>query len=62
MKLVVQILGWVELAFGLIAGVALIIDANNGQTGDGAGIVLAIAMIGQAIVTLVFVNSLKEQV
>ena len=56
MKLSIQIISWVMLAFGVIAVIGLLVQANNGQTGDGAGIFIGFLWIVQSVLVLVYVH------
>ena len=40
---------------GVIATIALIVDANNGQTGDGLGIMMGLIWIAQSTLTFIYV-------
>jgi hypothetical protein len=54
MKLAIQIVSWIMLAVGLIAVIELIVQANQGVTGNGDGIVIGIIWIIQSVLALVY--------
>ena len=59
MKTLVIVINWVMLVFGVIATVALLIDARNGATGDGPGIILGFAIVIQTVLTLAYLYDVK---
>ena len=60
MKLVLQIMCWFFLAFGIIAFIGLMIDANNGTPNEASGIAVSLAWIVQSVLTLGYLHTVKE--
>ena len=55
MKIAILIISAFMGVIGVIATIALIVDANNGQTGDGLGIMMGLIWIAQSTLTFIYV-------
>ena len=55
----IKFISWGMLAVGLIAGIDLIVGANNGATGNGPGIFISIVWVIQSTATLLYAYEIK---
>lgn len=57
MKLLLQIISWIMLVLGVIATISLTVQANQGVSGNGSGIMISIVWTVQSALTLFYINS-----